>query len=55
MLGPLCDYFLSILSDFGNLYSEVLDGGISDNDIQKLISRIADNTKIRSNKGSTEE
>ncbi len=55
MLGPLCDYFLSILSDFGNLYSEVLDGDISDNDIQKLISRIADNTKIRSNKGSTEE
>ena len=50
MLDPLCEYFLSILGDFGNLYSTVISGGVSDEDILKLLSRISDNTLIRSNK-----
>ena len=47
MVAPLCSYFLSILGDFGNLYTQVISGGVSDNDIVKLIERIADNTSIK--------
>mgnify|MGYP001171685983 CR=1 len=47
MLEPLCAYFLSILGDFGNLYSKVLEEGISDEDMLKLISRIADHTELK--------
>jgi len=47
MVEPICQYFLCILGDFGNLYSEVLQGGISDDDILKLISRIADNSGLK--------
>ena len=49
MLDPLCEYFLSILGDFGNLYSTVISEGVSDQDMLKLLSRISDNTLIRSN------
>lgn len=44
MLDPICNYFLSILSDFGRLYSEVLAGGISEDDMKGLISRMKAHT-----------
>ena len=47
MLQPLCQYFLSILGDFGNLYSQVISEGVSDADILKLLSRITVNAKIK--------
>ena len=48
MLAPLCQYFLSILGDFGNLYSRVISGGVSDDDMFKLLERISDNAHLRS-------
>ena len=50
MVEPICDYFLSILGDFGNLYSEVLTTGVSDEDMLKLISRITENTSLKGKK-----
>ena len=47
MIDPLCSYFLSILKDFGSLYSEVISQGLSNNDILKLLSRITENTKLK--------
>ena len=47
MLEPICKYFISILTDFGGLYSEVLAGGVSDSDITKLISRIATKSGLK--------
>ena len=41
MLEPICVYFLSILGDFGNLYSEVIEGSLEDKDIMKLLQRIS--------------
>lgn len=50
MLDPLCVYFLSILGDFGQLYSQVIQEGLADDDILKLLSRIAINTGIKTKK-----
>ena len=47
MIDPLCSYFLSILKDFGSLYSDVISEGLSNNDILKLLSRITENTKLK--------
>ena len=47
MLEPLCQYFLSILGDFGNLYSGVISERVSDEGILNLLSRITDNAKIK--------
>ena len=44
MIEPICKYFLSILGDFGSLYSQVLDGGVTDEGMLKLISRIKENS-----------
>ena len=41
MVQPLCGYFLSILSSFGNLYSATVPGGLSDEDIIKLFNRMS--------------
>tara|TARA_B100000029_G_C17407555_1_gene899470 strand:- start:512 stop:1072 length:561 start_codon:yes stop_codon:yes gene_type:complete len=48
MIDPLNQYFSSILSDFGNLYSRVISDGVSDKDIFKLLSRITNNSQLRS-------
>ncbi|MBH11166.1 MAG: hypothetical protein CMG74_12610 [Candidatus Marinimicrobia bacterium] len=50
MLEPLCQYFLSILGDFGNLYSGVISESVSNEGIFKLLSRITDNAKIKNRK-----
>ena len=47
MLEPLCTYFLSILVDFGDLYSRVISEGVSDSGMLKLLSRITDNARIK--------
>ena len=47
MLEPICRYFLSILGDFGKLYSQVIDEGLSDKDILKLLERITANTGLK--------
>jgi len=47
MLAPLCKYFLNILSDFGNLYSKVISGGVSEDDMLKLMERISNNSTLR--------
>ncbi len=46
MLEPLCKYFLSILADFGGLYAQVISGGVNEEDILKLLSRITKKTGI---------
>ena len=48
MLEPICNYFFSILGDFGDLYSEVLTEGIAEKDMLKLLSRMREHTKINS-------
>ena len=40
MVKPLCAYFLSILSSFGNLYSAAVPGGLSEEDTKKLLDRM---------------
>ena len=47
MVEPLCRYFISILDDFGTLYSEVISDGVEDQDVMKLLRRITDNTKLQ--------
>lgn len=47
MLEPICMYFLSILEDFGELYSQVIQDGLSNDDIFKLLSRITENTGLK--------
>lgn len=47
MIHPLNKYFLSILGDFGSLYSQVIPDGLSDEDIIKLLDRITVNTGIK--------
>ena len=44
MVEPLSAYFLSILRDFGSLYSEVIAGGLDQGDILKLLERLKTNT-----------
>ena len=51
MIEPLCAYFLSILGDFGNLYSGVLSGGLSDEDSLTLINRMRDSAGLKMNEG----
>jgi len=46
MVDPLNKYFLSILSDFGNLYSKAISDGIAERDILKLLSRITNNSGL---------
>tara|TARA_Y100000590_G_scaffold417092_1_gene516478 strand:+ start:549 stop:1112 length:564 start_codon:yes stop_codon:yes gene_type:complete len=46
MVEPICKYFLSILGDFADLYSQVLQEGVSNEDMLKLISRIYDNSGL---------
>ena len=46
MIGPLSSYFLSILSDFGTLYSQVIVDGLDESDMLKLLERLKSNTGI---------
>jgi len=46
MVEPLASYFSSILSDFGNLYSQVISGGLDDNDVLKLLERLKASTGL---------
>jgi len=46
MVEPLASYFLSILKDFGSLYSKVIAGGLDQRDISRLIERLKANTRI---------
>ena len=46
MIEPLAAYFLSILSDFGNLYSQVIADGLDQRDMLKLLERLKANTGI---------
>ena len=46
MVEPLASYFLSILSDFGNLYSQVITDGLDQRDMLKLLERLKANTGI---------
>ena len=48
MVEPLAAYFLSILSDFGNLYSQVITDGLDQRDMLKLLERLKANTGIGS-------
>ena len=48
MVEPLAAYFLSILSDFGNLYSQVIADGLDQRDMLKLLERLKANTGIGS-------
>ena len=41
MVKPLCRYFTSVLSSFGNLYSATVPGGLSAEDTIKLFNRIS--------------
>ena len=50
MIEPICKYFLSILGDFGNLYSQVLNESVSDDDMLKLISRITEKSALKAKK-----
>jgi len=40
MVKPLSAYFLSILGNFGNLYSRVISGGLSEEDTNRLMQRM---------------
>ncbi len=46
MVEPLAAYFLSILNDFGSLYSQVIADGLDQTDMNKLLKRLKDNTGI---------
>lgn len=46
MVKPLCIYFLSILSSFGDLYSEAVPGGLSEEDTMKLMNRMSKSIKL---------
>ena len=46
MIEPLASYFLSILKDFGSLYSEVIADGLDQRDMMKLLVRLRENTGI---------
>ena len=46
MVEPLSAYFLSILSDFGSLYSQVIADGLDQRDMLKLLERLKANTGI---------
>ena len=46
MVEPLATYFTSILGNFGNLYSEVIAGGLDKKDVSQLLARLRKNTGI---------
>ena len=46
MVEPLSAYFLSILSDFGSLYSQVIADGLDQRDLLKLLERLKHNTGL---------
>ena len=46
MVEPLAAYFLSILVDFGSLYSQVIADGLDQRDMLKLLERLRENTGI---------
>ena len=46
MIEPLGTYFVSILKDFGSLYSTVIADGLDQRDMLKLLERLKDNTGI---------
>ena len=46
MVDPLAAYFLSILKDFGSLYSEVIADGLDHRDMMQLLARLRENTGI---------
>ena len=46
MVEPLSIYFLSILKDFGTLYSQVIADGLDQTDILKLLERLKNNTGL---------
>ena len=46
MVDPIAAYFLSILKDFGSLYSQVIGDGLDQSDMKKLILRLKENTGI---------
>ena len=46
MVEPISVYFLSILSDFGSLYSQVIAGGLDQQDLVKLLERLKTNTGL---------
>ena len=46
MVEPIAEYFLSILKDFGSLYSAVIADGIDQRDMTKLLTRLKENTGI---------
>ena len=46
MVEPLSAYFLSILSDFGSLYSQVIADGLDQRDLLKLLERLKRNTGL---------
>ena len=46
MIEPLCNYYSRILSDFGKLYSEVVDDKLSQEEVLKLIYRLGTKTGL---------
>tara|TARA_Y100000588_G_C13466836_1_gene590833 strand:- start:348 stop:494 length:147 start_codon:yes stop_codon:yes gene_type:complete len=46
MIEPLGTYFVSILKDFGSLYSTVIADGLDQRDMLQLLERLKDNTGI---------
>ena len=46
MVEPLSAYFLSILSDFGSLYGQVIADGLDQRDLLKLLERLKRNTGL---------
>ena len=46
IVEPLCDYYAAILGDFGKLYAEVIDDGLSKEEVLKLIFRLGAKTGL---------
>ena len=46
MIEPLCDYYTTIMSDFGKLYSEAVDDQLSQEEILKLIYKLGAKTGL---------
>ena len=47
MVEPIGAYFLSILKDFGSLYSEVIADGLDHRDMMQLLARLRENTAYK--------
>ena len=50
MVSPLAEYFLSILQDFGQLYNEVIDEELDQEDMLQLIGRLKVNSGLTKKK-----